>query len=73
MNVVDQSQIVVAEEECVRSETEDGAGAAVDERLSVVCSEETGDEVARLAVRGSEAHNFVAGADMRMAGSMESD
>jgi len=73
MNVIDQPQVVVAEEEGIWCEAEDRAGATVDTGFSALHGEEAGDEIGWLAVGGVEANNFIAGADVRVAGAVQGD
>ena len=73
MNVVDDAEVVITKQKCVPVKAEDRARAAVDSRFAVLHDEESGYEVVGLAIRRSEADNFVTSTNAKVAGAVESD
>lgn len=68
---INQSQGIVAKEEPVGTDPKQSAGTSVHHGASLNVSQESGDEIARHAISGCEAHHAIAGADMRMTRSMK--
>ena len=73
MYIVDEPQVVIAEEEGVSIQTQDAARATMHDGFAILGGEKSRDEVAGLAIGRRESHNFVARADAWMAGSVQCD
>jgi hypothetical protein len=71
MYVVDEPQVVVAEQKRVPIEPQNPAGASMNNGLSVYPCQKSGNEVVGLAIDGRESHHPVPGSDARMTRAMQ--
>lgn len=70
---VNDAEVIIAEEECVRADLHKAAGTAMHDRAPLDAGKESGNEVMWSAIGRGEPNDPIASADAGVAGSVEGD